>query len=186
MSRFSVSDAALAGLKKVVRERVGDNRGFFSRVFCAEDLAPAGWPGPIAQINLSFNTARGTVRGLHFQHSPRAEDKLVCCLRGAVWDVAVDLRLGSPTFRQWHAEILSAEGGEALLIPQGFAHGFQTLTADAELLYCHSIAYAPDLEGGLQPFDPAIGIDWPLTITELSARDERRPFVAKDFKGFVF
>lgn len=186
MSRFFVTETPLVGLKKITRQRLGDQRGFFSRMFCATDLRSAGWPEPVAQINLSFNASRGTVRGLHFQRPPHAEDKLVSCLRGAVWDVAVDIRRGSPTFLQWHAETLSADSGEALLIPKGFAHGFQTLSDDVELLYCHSVAYAPDFDDGLQPFDPVIGVNWPLAITELSVRDEQRLPVAADFKGYMF
>ena len=107
---------------------MGDARGFLSRLFCAEELRAAGWTGPIAQINHTHTARKGTVRGMHFQYPPHAEMKLVSCLRGEVWDVAVDIRAGSQTFLRWHAEILSADNGRALLIPQGFAHGFQALT----------------------------------------------------------
>jgi dTDP-4-dehydrorhamnose 3,5-epimerase len=109
--------------------------------------------------------------------------KLVSCLRGEVWDVAVDLREGSPTFLQWHAERLSADNGVALLIPEGFAHGFQTLGDDVEMLYCHSAAYTSAAEGGLHPQDPRLGIAWPVAVTELSARDAGHPAITEEFKG---
>lgn len=183
MSRFTVTDLPLAGLKCVQRQRLGDNRGFLSRLFCAEELAAAGWYKPIAQINHTYTAKQGTVRGMHFQRPPHAEMKLVYCIRGQVWDVAIDLRVGSPTYLHWHAEPLSAENGCALLIPEGFAHGFQALTNDVELLYCHSAAYAAKAEGGLHPNDPRLGIAWPLAITELSERDARHTLINSEFGG---
>ena len=183
MSRFTVTDLPLAGLKRVQRQRLGDNRGFLARLFCTEELASAGWVKPIAQINHTYTAKQGTVRGMHFQHLPHAEMKLVSCMRGEVWDVAVDLRVGSPTFLRWHAERLSAENSCALLIPEGFAHGFQALTDDVELLYCHSEAYAAHAEGGLNPTDPRLEIAWPLAIAELSARDAGHALITSDFEG---
>jgi dTDP-4-dehydrorhamnose 3,5-epimerase len=183
MSRFTVTNLPLAGLKRVQRQRLGDNRGFLARLFCAEELAAAGWSKPIAQINHTYTAKQGTVRGMHFQRPPHAEMKLVTCIRGEVWDVAVDVRLGSPTYLRWHAERLSAENGRALLIPEGFAHGFQALTDDVELIYAHSAAYAPEAEGGLHPSDPRLGIAWPLAITELSARDAGHAMIDSDFEG---
>lgn len=183
MSRFTVTDLPLAGLKRVERQRLGDSRGFLSRIFCSDELSAAGWHKPIAQINHTYTAKQGTVRGMHFQRPPYAEMKLVSCIRGEVWDVAVDLREGSPTFLRWHAEQLSAENGRALLIPEGFAHGFQSLTDDVELLYCHSEAYAAHAEGGLNPTDPRLGIAWPLAIAELSARDAGHALIASDFEG---
>ncbi|MGK6316181.1 dTDP-4-dehydrorhamnose 3,5-epimerase [Neorhizobium sp. DT-125] len=185
MSRFTVTDLPLAGLKLVERQNLGDSRGFFSRMFCAEELAPAGWAKPIAQINLTMTAQKGTVRGMHFQHPPHAEMKLVNCLRGRVWDVAVDLRAGSPTFLKWHAEELSAENRRSLLIPEGFAHGFQTLTDDCELLYLHSAPYAPGAEGALNSQDPRLGVSWPLDITEISERDRRHPHLTDEFTGLT-
>ena len=185
MSRFAICDLPLAGLKRVVREKRGDSRGFLSRLFCADDLSAAGWRKPVSQINQTVTSRRGTVRGLHFQGPPHAEIKLVSCLRGAVWDVAVDLRSGSPTFLAWHAEELSAENGAALLIPEGFAHGFQALTDECELLYLHSAPYAPLAEGGINPRDPAVGVAWPLPISELSPRDEGHPMLTDRFTGVL-
>lgn len=183
MSRFTITDLPLAGLKRVERQSLGDNRGFLARLFCAEELASAGWKKPIAQINHTHTAKQGTVRGMHFQHPPHAEMKLVSCIRGEVWDVAVDLRVGSPTFLRWHTERLSVENGCALLIPEGFAHGFQALTDDVELLYCHSEAYAAHAEGGLNPTDPRLGIAWPLAIAELSPRDAGHALITSDVEG---
>ena len=183
MSRFTVTDSPLRGLKLVERQRLGDSRGFLSRLFCAEELAGAGWIKPIAQINHTCTAKRGTVRGMHFQRPPCAEMKLVSCIRGEVWDVAVDVRADSPTFLHWHAEQLSADNGRALLIPEGFAHGFQTLTEAVELLYCHSAAYAPNAEIGLHPQDMRLAIAWPLAIREISARDAGHPLIESVFEG---
>lgn len=185
MSRLTLTQLPLAGLVLVERQRLGDSRGFLSRVFCAQELASVGWRRPVAQINHTFTARRGTVRGLHFQYPPHAEMKLVTCLRGEVWDVAVDVRAGSPTWLGWHAERLSAVNGRALLLPEGFAHGFQALTDEVELLYCHSAPYAAGSEGGLNARDPALGIAWPLAITELSARDGAHALVASGFEGVV-
>lgn len=183
MSRFTILDTPIADLKIVERQQLGDSRGFLSRLFCAEELAAAGWHKPIAQINQTLTQKQGTIRGMHFQRSPHAEMKVVTCLRGAIWDVAVDLRAGSPTFLQWHAEELSVANHRALLIPEGFAHGFQTLSDDCELIYLHSRAYTPKAEAGLNPKDPMLSIIWPLTITELSVRDAQHPMLDHQFNG---
>ncbi len=183
MSRLATADLPLAGLKRVTRQRLGDARGFLSRLFCAEELVVAGWQKPIVQNNHTYTARRGTVRGMHYQKPPHAEMKLVSCIRGEVFDVAIDLRAGSPNFLQWHAETLSADNGHALLIPEGFAHGFQTLTDDCEMLYLHTAAYAPDAESGLRVDDTCLGITWPLPIGELSQRDRELPFLTPQFKG---
>lgn len=185
MNRFTVAELSLPGLKLVERQRLGDARGFLSRIFCAEELAVCNWRKPVAQINHTYTAKSGTVRGLHFQRPPHAEMKLISCLRGEVWDVAVDLRAGSKTFLKWHAEQLSAENGRAMLLPEGFAHGFQALTDDVELLYCHSAAYAATAEAGLNPEDPMLAIPWPLPIAELSTRDCQHPLLTDQFAGVV-
>jgi len=181
--RFVVDATPLAGLQRVQRKLLGDARGYLSRLFCADELAQAGWHRPIAQINHTFTAAAGTVRGLHYQQPPHAEMKLVSCLRGRVWDVAVDLRSGSPTFLQWHAEILSEENHVSLLIPEGFAHGFQALSADVEMLYLHTAAYAPLADRALHVQDPRLGIDWPLPVQGLSPRDAAHPVIDARFEG---
>ena len=183
--RFEVSDTPLEGLKVVRRRRIGDSRGFLSRLYCREELSEIGFGAAIAQVNQTLTRTRGTVRGLHFQRPPHAEDKLVICLRGEVFDVAVDLRSGSPTLLHWHAERLSAENELALFIPKGFAHGFQSLTADCELLYLHSASFAPEAEDALNAFDPALAIEWPLPMSEMSARDRGHPFLGRDFDGIA-
>jgi dTDP-4-dehydrorhamnose 3,5-epimerase len=172
----------IAGLHRIGHTPRADDRGSFTRLFCADELAAVGWSGPVAQVNLSATTIAGTVRGLHFQQPPHAEVKLVQCLRGVVFDVVVDLRAGSETLLQWHGERLEA-GGAALLIPQGLAHGFQTLSDDVELLYWHSAAHEPAAERGLNPRDPRIGIDWPRAITEISEKDRTRAMLDDKFAG---
>ncbi len=183
MSRFKVTALTLAGLSLIERQFIGDHRGFLSRLFCATELAEAGWAKPIAQINHTYTAKSGTVRGFHSQYSPHTEMKLVSCLRGEIWDVAVDLREDSATFLSWHAEYLSAKNGRAILIPDGFAHGFQALTDDVELIYCHSSAYQASSEFGLNPLDPRLGVNWPMTITEISQRDANHPLIELGFKG---
>jgi dTDP-4-dehydrorhamnose 3,5-epimerase len=186
LRRFAVTDLPLAGLKLFECQRLGDSRGFLSRLFCAEELAAVGWRKPIAQINHTYTALRGTVRGIHFQYPPHAEMKLVSCIRGGVWDVAVDVRAGSPTFLEWHAQCLCADNGRALLIPEGFAHGFQALTDDVELLYCHSAVHNSSAEAGLNPQDTRLDINWPLPITGLSARDAGHPLIGAGFEGVSF
>lgn len=183
MNRLTLKRLPLPGLVLVKRHPLTDERGFLSRIFCAQELTAAGWTQPVAQINHARTARRGTVRGLHYQRAPHMEAKLVSCLRGEVWDVAVDLRAESPTFLQWHAELLSKDNGCAMLIPQGFAHGFQALTDDVELLYCHSAAYAPVAEAGLNTCDPRLAIPWPLPIAGRSERDAGLVLLANDFEG---
>lgn len=183
MTRLKIINLPIPGLKRIDRKHIGDNRGFLSRIFCVDELAEAGWAKPIAQINHTFTAKRGTIRGMHFQYPPHAEMKLVSCIRGEVWDAVVDLRAGSSTFLRWHAERISAENGRALLIPEGFAHGFQALTDNVELIYCHSEGYNSQVESGLNPNDPQLGIKWPIATTKLSSRDAGYPLIASDLKG---
>lgn len=183
MSKFKLTPTPLPELILVERQRVQDHRGFFSRFFCADELRQAGFCLPVAQINHTFTARKGAVRGLHFQRPPCAEDKLISCLQGEIFDVAVDLRRDSPTFLRWHAEILSGDNARSLLVPQGFAHGFQTLTDDCELLYLHSRPYASHAESALNVADPRLAIGWPLPISDLSARDSNHPFLTLEFTG---
>ena len=174
-SRFDILDTPLLGLKLIQRKPIGDARGHFERLYCSDELQ-ALIPGKgIRQINHTLTTRQGTVRGMHFQHSSYAETRFVSCLHGEVFDVAVDLRQGSPTFLHWHAEVLSADNHKTLVIPEGFAHGFQTLARDCEMLYFHTALYEPDAEGGLNAQDPKLAILWPEAITELSLRDAALP-----------
>lgn len=183
MSRFDLKDLPLEGLKLIERKRFGDHRGFLSRLFCAEELRSVGWLKPIAQINHTLTAKKGTVRGMHFQYAPFAEMKLVSCIRGEICDIAVDIRSDSSTFLSWHMERLSAKNGRALLLPEGFAHGFQALSDNVEIIYCHSEVYNPDAEAGLSPNDARLGIEWPMNITEMSVRDQAHSPIENEFKG---
>ena len=169
-SCFEILNTPLQRLKLIQRNPIGDHRGYLERMFCTEELQSLIPGRGIVQINHTLTARRGTVRGLHFQYPPHAETKIVSCLRGEVFDVAVDLRQGSPTFLHWHAEILSAANHKTLVIPEGFAHGFQTLTEDCELLYFHTAAYHPDAEGGLNAQDPRLDIRWPEAVMELDRK----------------
>ena len=176
-SLFDVLDTPLPRLKLIQRKPICDHRGYLERMFCAEELQSLIPGKHIVQINHTLTAKLGAVRGLHFQQPPNAETKVVSCLRGEVFDVAVDLRQGSPTFLRWHAEILTANNHKTLLIPEGFAHGFQTLTENCELLYFHTGAYQPSAVAGLNAQDPKLKIRWPTAVTELSPRDAAHPFV---------
>ncbi len=183
---MKIENLSLAGLKLIHRQPISDQRGYLQRMYCQEMLAAHGVTEVLSQINLTLTRVCGTVRGMHYQHPPYAEIKIVNCLRGRIFDVAIDLRKNSPTFLQWHAEILSAELNNSLLIPKGFAHGFQTLTSDCELLYFHTAAYQAKAEEGILPQDPLINIAWPLEIKELSDRDRRHPLLSSAFEGLTY
>ena len=183
MNHFGVSDLPLEGLKLIAKKRIGDSRGFLSRLFCSEELAAVGWHKPIKNINHTHTSQRGTVRGMHYQKSPYEEMKLVTCIRGEIWDVVVDIREGSPTFLKWHAVTLSYENNLSLLIPEGFAHGFQSLTDDVELLYFHTELHNLEAEASLNAKDPFLGLDWPEVITKMSTRDTNTSMIEKSFKG---
>lgn len=173
----------LAGVWEITTQPRGDERGRLVRVFC-EDTFAAIRPGlRFVQVNLSATARQGTVRGLHFQRAPSLEAKLIRCVRGRVFDVAVDLRAGSPTFGRWHAVELSAGNDRQLFIPEGCAHGFQALTDDVELLYQHTAAYDAANEGGVRHDDPSLAIPWPLPVTVLSDRDGALPLIDPHFPG---
>jgi dTDP-4-dehydrorhamnose 3,5-epimerase len=176
----------LPGVMIAQTEVRADRRGSFTRFYCESDLASVVAGRHVVQINHSRTVQRGTVRGLHYQDKPFAETKLVRCLSGAVWDVAVDLRMNSRTFLQWHAVELTSKNGLMMIVPEGFAHGFQTLSADCELLYLHTATYSPDAEAGIAWNDPRIEIRWPLPLPlegGLSERDRTLPCLAADFAG---
>lgn len=183
MKRFTIRDTPIQGVKVVERVPIGDERGFLTRLFCADELRTAGWVASISQINHTYTKKRRTVRGIHFQHPPYAEMKLVTCVRGAIFDVAVDLRSGSATFLQWYGTELSDTNQQALLIPEGCGHAFQTLSKDVEIIYLHSRSYNREAEGALNLRDPRIEIDWPLSIGDTSERDASHPFVDDNYEG---
>ena len=185
MLRFDFIPTPLAGLTLVQRKAIEDPRGFLSRFYCIEAFAEAGINIIVNQINQTLTKYKGTARGLHFQHPPYAETKLVSCLRGEVFDIAVDLRRDSPTFLHSHGEILSAENRRSLLIPEGCAHGFQALTNNCELIYLHTAPYHPEAEGALNVADPRLHIVWPLPVTDISDRDRNHAFMGDAYKGIV-
>jgi len=176
---------AIAGVFVAQTNAFQDNRGAFARLYCETELAEAVAGRQIRQINHSRTAAVGAVRGMHFQFAPDAETKMVRCLKGRVWDVAVDLRKGSPTFLQHHAQVLSPSNALMLVIPEGCAHGFQVLEPDSELLYLHTANYTPGAEGGVRFNDPVLNLPWPLQITDLSERDKKHTLLNKNFQGIV-
>lgn len=185
MTRFTMEKAPIDGLKVIQRLSFEDERGYLERMFCSDEFSPIIENRRIVQINRTLTANLGTIRGMHFQLPPYAEMKLVSCIRGEVFDVAVDLRRNSSTFLNWHAEYLSEENNRTFVIPEGFAHGFQTLSNDCELIYFHTAAYNQKAEGGIDALDERINIVWPLPILERSMRDQRHPALAPDFAGIV-
>jgi dTDP-4-dehydrorhamnose 3,5-epimerase len=182
-TRFDLVDTPLEGLRVIQRKPCSDHRGYLERMYCESEIGTFLQGRTIAQINRTLTMKRGALRGMHFQFPPYAETKVVNCIRGEVFDVAVDLRHGSPTFLRWHGEVLSAVNHRTLLIPEGFAHGFQTLTEDCELLYFHTAMWNSGAEGGLNPHDSELNISWPLPATEISPRDAAHPVVTPEFVG---
>jgi dTDP-4-dehydrorhamnose 3,5-epimerase len=185
VERLDFIATPLSGLAVIKRKPIADERGFFERLFCAEELRDAGILKPIVQINRSLTRQKGAVRGMHFQYPPHAETKVVSCLRGEVFDVAVDIRAGSPTFLQWHGELLSAQNSRSLLIPEGFAHGFQAISDDCEIIYFVTAGYTPSSEGAIHPGDPSVSVQWPLEISQVSQKDAAQSFISSDFRGIV-
>ncbi|WP_170789912.1 dTDP-4-dehydrorhamnose 3,5-epimerase [Ruegeria lacuscaerulensis] len=162
----------LEGAYLIELEKRGDDRGFFARMFCEDEFKAHGLVGKFMQINNSLTMSKGTVRGMHYQLPPHAEVKLMRCVKGAIFDVIVDLRDGSKTFGQWFGAELTAENRKMMYVPKGFAHGFMSLTDDTEIIYPVSAAYAPESERGLRWDDPAIGINWPMAAQEVSQKDQ--------------
>ena len=173
----------IAGVVVIETALLADHRGSFTRLFCEHELEKVLGKRQIVQINHSRTMMVGTVRGMHYQRPPHAEMKLVRCLRGRVWDVAVDLRASSPTFLKWYAEELASDNARMLVIPEGCAHGFQVLEPDSELLYLHSAFYAPDAEEGVSHHDPRLAITWPLAVVDQSRRDQNHPLLDQTFTG---
>ena len=152
-----------------------DQRGFFARTFCVEEFASLGLETSYPQHSISFSARKGTLRGMHYQREPRSEAKVVRCVSGVILDVIIDIRPDSPTYRHWQEFELSSANGRQLYIPKGFAHGFQTLSDQAEVSYLISTPYAPELATGIRHDDPAFGISWPLAVTEISEKDLHWP-----------
>jgi len=183
--RFAIIESPMEGVVLLARTIHSDQRGFLSRLFDAEDLLELGWSGAVAQVNHTLTRQKGTIRGMHFQMPPFTETKLVTCLSGMIHDVVVDVRQGSPTFLHHKALTLDSDRAQSLLIGPGFAHGFQSLSDDAVLIYAHSAPFRTDAERGLDPMDPALHISWPLEVTAISDRDKSHPAITPEFVGVL-
>ncbi len=186
---MQIEDTKLPGVKIITPARFGDHRGFFSESYSKQNMAAAGIPLDFVQDNHSLSATVGTVRGLHFQAPPHAQDKLVRCGKGCLLDVAVDIRKGSPTYGQWVAVELSFENGKQLLVPAGFAHGFMTREPDTEIIYKCTDYYAPETEGALIWNDPEVGIDWGVSgeiEPVLSEKDAIAPRLADLDSPFIY
>ena len=167
----------LAGAYLIDLEKRGDDRGFFARAFCSEEFAAHDLPGEFVQVNNSLSAFKGTLRGMHYQLSPHAETKLVRCIRGALWDIILDIRPDSPTFGQHFGAELSADNRRMMVVPKGFAHGFITLEDDTEAFYFVDEPYAPEHERGIRWNDPHFAIEWPMEPAVLSDKDrDQRDF----------
>lgn len=176
-------ETILKGAYVITPDIIEDDRGFFARTFCRREFAEMGLNPDLVQCNISYNKKRGTLRGMHYQIRPHAEVKLIRCTAGAIYDVIVDLRPESPTFRQWISVELTAANHEMLYIPERFAHGFQTLSDDTEVIYHHSAYYSSENERGLRFDDSSLGIAWPLPVAVISARDQNHPSLDAYFQG---
>ncbi|MEH7440197.1 dTDP-4-dehydrorhamnose 3,5-epimerase [Neobacillus drentensis] len=184
---MNVNETILPGVKIVEPQVFGDHRGWFMETYSDGKFKEAGIDIKFFQDNQSFSAAKGTLRGLHYQLNPKAQTKLVRCTKGSIFDVAVDIRKGSPKFGKWFGIELSEENKKQLLIPQGFAHGFMTLTDNVEVQYKVDELYAPECDRGIIWNDPAIGIEWPMEIIPvLSAKDEKAPLLADAENNFSF
>ena len=182
---MNIHPTPIADLVMAESKSFKDERGAFARLFCEQAFSSVLGGRKIVQINHSCTETLGAVRGMHYQHAPHAEMKLVRCLKGRVWDVAVDLRPKSPSYKRWYAKELSPQNAYMMVIPEGFAHGFQVLEAGSELLYLHTASYKPESEGVVRHDDPALGIVWPLPVTHISLRDSSQAYIDTSFRGIV-
>lgn len=183
MNKFLAIDAPIQGVKVIQQCPIVDNRGSLTRLFCSDELSTIGWTQPVVQINRTFTAKRGSVRGIHYQLPPYQEMKLICCLKGEVLDIAVDVRSDSPTLLEWYGDKLSEQNKKMMLIPEGVAHGIQTLTDDVEMLYLHSAEFSASFEAGIHPLDPLIDIKWHSVVTDMSDRDATHKFLDRTFVG---
>ena len=183
--KFKFSDTKISKLLVGKRSKFENNVGTFERLYCKNEFKNIGFLSEVVQINKNFTYHAGTLRGLHFQFPPFAEEKIITCLKGSVYDVALDIRKDSPTFLHWHGEVLSESNNKCVFIPKGFAHGFLTLEDNCEILYFHSEFYSQENEGGILYNDPRINIKWPNKVKYLSDRDKKHLFLEQSFKGIV-
>ncbi len=180
IEKINLSEAAV-----ISPDKSEDERGLFSRFYCKAMVAPCYRDREIVNVNFSRTLKNGTIRGMHFQYPPAAEMKFVRCIRGKAFDVIVDIRKNSETFLHWFGIELSEKNMKMVLVPEGFAHGFQTLMDNTEMLYLHTANYSPEFEGRLHYLDPAIGITWPNIVTDISTKDKNCEFIKPNFKGIL-
>ena len=178
MNRLSFKKLELEGLFEILQNPIKDKRGYLSRVFCNNEISKYGFSNAISQINTTLTLKKGTIRGLHFQRYPATDTKIILCLKGSIFDVVVDIRKDSPTFLKWISLELSCRKKNMILINKGFAHGFQTLSDDVELLYFHDHEYVSTLDTTINPFDPSINIKWPLDKSCISEKDLNGSFIS--------
>ena len=171
------TESPLSGAYVVDMERLPDERGFFARSYCADEFSARGLGPELRQCSVSYNARKGTLRGMHYQDAPHEEHKLVRCTAGAVFDVIVDIRAASPTYRRWYGAELTQDNRRSLFIPPGFAHGFLSLTDDSEVYYMISVAHAPKFSRGVRWNDPAFAIEWPSAPAVISERDAAYPLL---------
>ena len=176
-------ETPLAGAYIIDLEPIQDERGIFVRTFCQKEFVQIGFHKQIVQINHSVTRQKGSIRGMHYQSSPASEIKIIRCVQGKVYDVMVDIRANSTTFMQWYGVELSKDNMCMVYIPAGFAHGFQSCTNNAELIYHHSEFYSPEYERGLRFNDPTLAINWPLPLGAISSKDQSYPLIDKNFNG---
>jgi len=179
---MKINELFLKGAYVIESKPLLDERGFFKRLYCVDEFQEI-LKENIVQINYSLTKRKGSIRGMHFQKPPKTEIKIIQCIKGKVYDVIVDIRKNSDTFLKWHGEILSKEDNKMIFVPKGFAHGFQTIENDSELLYFHTTEYAPEFEDALNYNDPIMGINWPEEITTLSDKDNIHKRIDKNFNG---
>ena len=177
MPKLTAVHRPFDGVTIIDRSPSGDHRGVFERLYCADELIEVTQGRTLSQVNRSTTHKKGVVRGLHYQEKPYAETKVITCLRGEVFDVAVDMRPDSPTYLHWFGIVLSEKKTSSIIIGEGFAHGFQTLSGDCEMLYFHTAPFNSEAERGIRPTDPAVGIKWPIEITDMSPRDAAHPLI---------
>ncbi|MBN2350161.1 MAG: dTDP-4-dehydrorhamnose 3,5-epimerase [Bacteroidales bacterium] len=178
-------ETSLSGLYIVELEPYTDERGLFARTFCKKEFGQIGHNKEFVQVNFSLTKSKGSIRGMHYQVPPFSEIKLIRCIRGAVFDVVIDIRKNSPTFLKYFSVELSEINMKMIYIPEGFAHGFQTLADNAQLIYHHTNYYAPGNEAAIKFNDPQVGIRWPLPVTTISEKDNNHKLLEKNFKGIL-
>ncbi len=182
---LKITNTVIDGVSIIESSVRSDERGSFSRLICKNELDNILAKKQIVQMNYSLTHSIGSIRGLHLQYPPYSEMKLIRCIKGKVWDVAVDLRKDSPTFLKWHAEEISKENYKMMVVPEGCAHGFQVLEENSELYYCHTEYYNPEHEAGFRFNDPILNITWPLPVTDISERDLNHPLIQSEFSGIM-